>query len=501
MVESAGLQGWKGVAGMRASAFTLALLLIAMGAQPAFAYRFIGSETQLTTDVADQFDPSISGAITVYSDRRNADADIYLYDIEQGLEVQVTSGGGDQLLNDVSGDRVVFTDYGTGNAEILVYEVSSGSTTQVTNHPANQRRPAISGDRVVYEDDRNGNYDIYLFDLASGIETQLTFDPGHQRKPAISGDVVVWEDFRNGNADVYMLDLVTSAMTQVTSDVAQDVDPDVDGDLIVFGSNRANIGDIYYYRISTGELVAATADAEYERNPSVSGDFIAFESYAAGDSDIWIYSVSLMATEQATVDPAEQYLHDISNGRIVYTDNRNDNLDIYLFEFTFEDPPAGGTGCDDPDAIAVFGPRVYTRGHGCPVFVLDGFAGPDLAGDAYLCITNGTPDGENRVTSAQVALNGEMVARPNDFSGQVESIEKGIELRDVNVVGVELRGAPGSQFSMWVAMVPPEDDPIIITCSTTDPSAGSWSTGLVFFLLLLFPVVFNRALVRVRRRR
>ena len=77
-------------------------------------------------------------------------------------------------------------------------------------------------------------------------------------------------------------------------------------------------------------------------------------------------------------------------------------------------------------AIAVFGPRVYSRGHGCPVFVLDGFAGPGLAGDAFLCIDNGTPDGDNRVTSALVAINGEMVAGPSDFNHDVERVQKSI---------------------------------------------------------------------------
>ena len=134
-----------------------------------------------------------------------------------------------------------------------------------------------------------------------------------------------------------------------------------------------NTGDAAAAR--TGETIAATTGDGYERNPAVSGDYISYESYAAGDSDIWLYSIPLGINEQVTVDSAEQYLHDISGNRVVYTDNRNDNLDIYLFEFTFEEPPAGGEGCDNPDAIAVFGPRVYTRGHGNPAFHLDGFAG------------------------------------------------------------------------------------------------------------------------------
>jgi beta propeller repeat protein len=325
--------------------FGLALILIfwTLTVSHVCAYRFQAVETLLTTDQSDQFDPSISGSITVYSDRRNADADIYYYDIENYQEVRVTVGGGDQLLNDVSGNLIVYTDYGSGNADIYVYNIETDEHQQVTSHLSNQRRPAISGHLIVYEDDRNGNYDIYLYDLSSGLETQLTNDPSHQRKPAINAQIVVWEDFRKGNADVYMLDLSADLPIEipVTDDPAQDVDPDVDGNIIVFGSNRDSIGDIFLYRIEDGVTMAITNGDAYERNPAVSGDYVAYESYAAGDSDIWLYSISLGVSERATIDPEEQYLHDISSNRVVYTDNRNNDpegdyqLDIYMMEFNF----------------------------------------------------------------------------------------------------------------------------------------------------------------------
>ncbi|MCK4962998.1 MAG: choice-of-anchor D domain-containing protein, partial [Anaerolineales bacterium] len=81
-------------------------------------------------------------------------------------------------------------------------------------------------------------------------------------------------------------------------------------------------------------------------------DYIAYESYAGGDADIWIYSISLDVAGQATIDPAEQYLHDLSGNRLVYTDNRNDNLDIYMFEFlAFAATPALLVGSNFTDSI------------------------------------------------------------------------------------------------------------------------------------------------------
>ncbi len=307
--------------------------------------QFEGTETQLTADLADQYDPAISGAYTVYTDRRGTDTDIYLYDIDAAIETQITSGGGDQMLNDVSGDLVVYTDYGSGNADIYLYNIFTEETTQLTDDPNAQRNPAISGNRVVFDDNRNGNYDIYMIDVSTMIETQLTTDSNQQIRPAINGSIVVWEDFRNGNYDIYMLDMDTSIETQLT-DAGQQRDPDVDGDVIVFTSNAMSVGDIYLYRISAGQTTAVTSGADYETNPAVSGDYISYEGYSTGDADIWLYSISLGESRQATTDTNEQYLHDLSGNRLVYTDNRNDNLDIYLFEFVFDELPDGPSRYD-----------------------------------------------------------------------------------------------------------------------------------------------------------
>jgi beta propeller repeat protein len=318
--------------------------LIPMGASSQPTYQFSSTERQLTTSTADQFDPAISGSYAVYSDRRNGDADIYLYNLDTNAETQITSGGGDQLLPDIYGTKVVYTDFGTGNADVVLYDILTGQTTRLTNDPANQRNPAISGNRVVYEDDRTAlpgvwMWQIYMVDLNTMTETPLTNDPGRHRKPAVSGSNVVYEDYLNGNSEIVLFDLNANVETNISNNPAQELEPDLDGDIVVLSSTRASIGDIYYYRISTGETVAVTNTVDYERNPSVSGDYISYESLAAGNSDVWLYSIPMGVVAQATTEPDEQYLNDLSGNRLVYTDNRNGgNLDIYMTEFAFLTP-------------------------------------------------------------------------------------------------------------------------------------------------------------------
>ncbi len=314
-------------------------------ADPALEFVVVGPETAVTTDLSDQFDPSISGPLVVYSDRRASDADVWVHDIVTGVEARVSDvPAGDQLLADVSGNVVVFTEYGTGQATIWAceWDGSACPAELVVDQPGNQRRPAVFGSLIVYEDDRNGNYDIYLFDLDTGVETRITDDTSHQRKPDIFGTRIVWEDYRNGNADVYTCewDGAECVNEPVTLDLAQDVDPAIFGDWVVFGSNRASIGDIWAVNLAERPApIPVTSGEAYERNPDVSGTYVAYETYAAGDSNINLYDLATGTDWALTVDPAEQYLHAISGTRVVFTDNRNDNLDIYMVELTEGDVP------------------------------------------------------------------------------------------------------------------------------------------------------------------
>jgi len=70
------------------TALVVILSLAAGLAGVAFAQS--GTEIRITTSTADQFDPSTSGSIIVYSDRHALDVDIQYYDVATGQEVQVT---------------------------------------------------------------------------------------------------------------------------------------------------------------------------------------------------------------------------------------------------------------------------------------------------------------------------------------------------------------------------------------------------------------------------
>ena len=69
---------------------------------------------------------------------------------------------------------------------------------------------------------------------------------------------------------------------------------------------------------------------------------------------------------------------------------------------------------------------------------------PALPGSGTLRLTNGDSDGANRVTSAVVNLNGRKILSPNDFSSQIDTLEREVTLAAENQLEVEVRGAEDS---------------------------------------------------------
>jgi hypothetical protein len=68
-------------------------------------------------------------------------------------------------------------------------------------------------------------------------------------------------------------------------------------------------------------------------------------------------------------------------------------------------------------------------------------------------IFNGTEAGtrvENAVESGRVWLNGQELARPNDFGNQVSVIERSVALQAENEIQVRLAGRPGGRISIVV---------------------------------------------------
>ncbi|MFC2167102.1 Ig-like domain-containing protein, partial [Acidobacteriota bacterium] len=77
-----------------------------------------------------------------------------------------------------------------------------------------------------------------------------------------------------------------------------------------------------------------------------------------------------------------------------------------------------------------------------------------------LYLKNGGGDGKNRVSTAKVWLNGELLFDPSDFSKKVTEYELPVDLMDPSTLEVLIESSPGSELTVWIEGIwkgiPPE---------------------------------------------
>ena len=103
------------------------------------------------------------------------------------------------------------------------------------------------------------------------------------------------------------------------------------------------------------------------------------------------------------------------------------------------------------ETVNVFGPEVFFRSTGKPETVRQSFTLPPMADGPYVMVLiNGDADGGNRVSSAVLLLNGELIIGPSDFDQQAFRIEREVFLLPDNILEVELKSGPGSKFVLRI---------------------------------------------------
>ncbi|MBU1092295.1 hypothetical protein KJ836_01300 [Patescibacteria group bacterium] len=124
--------------------------------------------------------------------------------------------------DDLTGaEKIVWTDDRNGNFDIYLYDFADANPNgvQITTDLTEQSAPSIYQNKITWSDARNGanNWDIYLYDLNNPTagNQQITTNTTDQRWGTIYNQKIVWEDARNDastgpwtdNKDIYMYDL------------------------------------------------------------------------------------------------------------------------------------------------------------------------------------------------------------------------------------------------------------------------------------------------------
>ena len=119
--------------------------------------------------------------------------------------------------------------------------------------------------------------------------------------------------------------------------------------------------------------------------------------------------------------------------------------------------------------VPIFGPVQYSRKAGKPKIYHETFYG--LTGEARVIVHNGDENGDHRVSSALIFLNGQQLFGPHDFNQQVSILEATVNSDAENIISVELRSKPGSHLTIQINQIIKPG----VTVSWVGPSGGTVS--------------------------
>jgi beta propeller repeat protein len=311
-----------------------------------------GSLRQLTTNPAPQLDPSMSGAIVVYTDQRNGNDDVYFMNLSTGVETRVTTSTAPQRLHDVSGGLIVYTDITApaGTARIHTYEIATGVDTAISS--GSDQNARIDGQIVVFERGTTADPNVIAVDLRTNSETVVAGTTAMELNPAVSGTRVVYERHAAAGApgEIVLFDLVTHVET-VLAGTAANARPDIDGNIVVWDVVTADgTTDIAIHDLSTGQTQVLSLPGN-QRLSHVSGRFVSFDDDSAGNPDVTIYDRQSGARLRVG-GPAAEFLNNLEGNRLVFTSTASGNLDVWLFEFQVTGDTLYGVNSHD-DGLSV----------------------------------------------------------------------------------------------------------------------------------------------------
>lgn len=120
----------------------------------------------------------------------------------------------------------------------------------------------------------------------------------------------------------------------------------------------------------------------------------------------------------------------------------------------------------------IFASKQFVRGAGEPVTDTMSFTSPVIGSGFTLSVQNGDGQGNNRVSSATIGLNGTPIFGPSDFNRQIGSLQQLVSLASSDALTVNLASAPGS--TLTVTITGEDDTPPVV--SITNPPNGT-ATG------------------------
>jgi Tol biopolymer transport system component/PKD repeat protein len=296
---------------------------------------------QLTSDLADVFDASISddGSKITFSSDVDGDDEIFVVNSDGSGLTQLTYNTAYDWEPSISGDgsKIVFVSDVDGDYEIFVVNSDGSGLTQLTYNTINDIYPTISddGSKIAFQGDYNiflinsdgtgltqltgsqwdfepfisgdkskiayyslvdGDREIFVVNSDGTGLTQLTHNTESDYTPSISddGSKIAFYSYLDGEPEIFVVNSDGTGLTQLTHNTADDICPFIsdDGSKIAYISRVGFFGSDEIFLInSDGTGLTQLTDSSASKGvPSISGDNskIAFSSYVGGGSELFI---------------------------------------------------------------------------------------------------------------------------------------------------------------------------------------------------------------------
>ena len=118
---------------------------------------------------------------------------------------QITFDHVDQDPPYVWSTTVIWSDARDFNKDVFMYDLTTRTETRLTYNPSDQYDPKLYGSTVIWVDDRNANSDIYRYDLISNVQERVTYLESNEYDTAIFNNRMVWVSDASGEGDLFML--------------------------------------------------------------------------------------------------------------------------------------------------------------------------------------------------------------------------------------------------------------------------------------------------------
>ena len=300
--------------------------------------------TRITDNEFDQRDAKIYGDYIVWTDNRNGNQDIYMYNLVSEEETRITDNPEDQFRPLIYGNKIVWNDKRNGNSDVYMYDIILETVTPVADNELNEVIGAIEGDLVAVNVYKNEwiDPDIFIYNLTTSLKVQITDDSSEQYATDIYKNKLVYLnrsqfDLEHQTATVYDLEsneiLLGGFLTRSP--------PHIFGDKLIgyrYGDITANTADIFIYDLATSTEEKITDNPTKRHTGDIGMDFAAWYEFGDDSESANIYVYDLLNDREIllTDDEFRQDEPDIYQRKVIWNDNQNGNYDIYLAEIDFD---------------------------------------------------------------------------------------------------------------------------------------------------------------------